>query len=412
MKKLQQKPLPFRQALDIILNEATRFRVNSETVGLHQARNRALAEEIRADTDKPTCDNSSMDGFCIRSLDVLQASLQNPVIVPVVPGIDAGHPIEYLPEGHCAYIATGAPLPHGADAVEKLENLVQKDGSVTFTQPVKKGNFIRTAGSEHLKGHVLARPGENITPFLIAIAASCGISSLKVFKKPVVGILASGDELVMHWETPKPWQVRNVNSMMLSQQICEAGATAVDFGVARDDEAAALKLFERAVELSDIIVTSGGISMGRKDPFRNIFSELELEPVVYGVMMKPGKPFFFGYYKNKPVFALPGNMVSTAVTFELFVRTFIRKAMGLPANRIWMPLKLHNPSFNDSGRDFFERGQLLRIADELRVAPVDIQESHMLSSFGATDLLYLHPADKVELPAGSLVECILLRNES
>ncbi len=412
MKKLQQKPVSFRQALDLILKEAARFRVDSETVGLYQARNRVLAEEILADTDKPTCDNSSMDGFCVRSLDILRASPQNPVIVPVVPGIDAGHPIEYLPEGHCAYIATGAPLPQGADAVEKLENLVQKDDSVTFTQPVKKGNCIRIAGSEHLKGHVLARPGENLTPFLIAIAASCGISSLKVFKKPVVGVLTSGDELVMHWENPKPWQVRNVNSMMLFQQICEAGATAVDFGVARDDETAALKLFERAVELSDIIVTSGGISMGRKDPFRNIFSELELEPVVYGVMMKPGKPVFFGYYKNKPVFALPGNMVSTAVTFELFVRTFIRKSMGLPAKRIWMPLKLHKPSFNDSGRDFFERGQLLRIADELLVVPVNIQESHMLSSFGATDLLYLHPADKVELPAGSLVECILLRNES
>ncbi|MFZ5950305.1 MAG: gephyrin-like molybdotransferase Glp [Candidatus Rifleibacteriota bacterium] len=412
MKKLQQKPLPFHQALDLILKEAARFGVKYETVDLQKARNRVLAEEIRADSDKPACDNSSMDGFCVRSLDVQQATPQNPVIMPVAPGIDAGHPIEHLPGGHCAYIATGAPLPAGADAVEKLESIVQKDGSVIFTKPVKRGNFVRTAGSEHQKGHLIAGPGAEITPFLVAIAASCGLSSLKVCKKPVVGILASGDELVMHWETPKPWQIRNVNSLMLSQQICEAGATPVDFGIARDQEEDARKLFERAVDLSDIIVTSGGISMGRKDPFRNIFSELEIEPVVYGVTMKPGKPVFFGYYKDKPVFALPGNMVSTAVTFELFVRTFIRKAMKLPSNRLWMPLRLHKPSFNDSGRDFFERGQLLRMADELLVVPVENQESHMLSSFAKTDLLYLHPAEKHELPAGSQVECILLRNES
>lgn len=414
MNKLQQRPVNFKQALALVKAEAEKFICSCEITPLDQALNKALAEDIIADTDKPQSANSSMDGFCVNSKDLARASAENPVRLPVVAGIDAGYRIENLPEGHCAYIATGAPLPSGADAIERLENVPEGHSATiaTFTRPVEIGNFVREPGAEQKKGQKIAAAGATLTPHLIGVAASAGLSTLKVKKPPLVGILTSGDELVMPWEQPKPWQVRNGNSLMLYNQVIEAGARPIDFGIARDNEEDALKLFLRAVDQSDILVTSGGISMGRKDPFRNIFAALKIEPVVYGVTMKPGKPFFFGYYQNKPVFALPGNVVSTAVTFELFVRTFIKIALQLPPHRLQLKMKLSRPSHNSSKRDFFERGRLVQAAGETLVEPIDKQESHMLSGFTATDLLYLHPAGIENLEAGTVVDCIILRNES
>lgn len=414
MNKFQQNPVNFNQALNLVLSYAEKFRVCSESVSLPQALDRCLAEDLRADSDKPAAANSSMDGYCLRSADVAGANKNSPVVLPVAPGVDAGNTICELPSGHCAYIATGAPLPKGADAIERIENVPEgfATDSATFSQPVPIGQFIRAKGAEQRQGQLIAASGQTLSPFLIAIAASIGFSAVKVKCRPSVGIIASGDELVMPWEKPQPWQVRNSNSLMLSHQVSKAGGTPIDFGIARDDEEHAIQLFEQAIEKSDIVLTSGGISMGRKDPFRNLFAQLHVEPIIYGVTIKPGKPFFFGFYKDKPVFALPGNMVSTAVTFELFVRTFIRKALGLPCNRIRLRLKLTDPVENTSKRDFFGRGRLIRQNEQNLVEPLTGQESHMLSSLADTDLLFLHPADTPNLSAGSEVECLLLRNES
>jgi molybdopterin molybdotransferase len=414
MKNLQQKPVSFNEALTMIMSEAKKYPIQTETIPLFSALNRSLAENILADSDKPAAANSSMDGFCVNCATIAEASEQNPVVLPVVAGIDAGHRLETLPSRHCAYIATGATLPQGADAVECLERVPESPSTaqVTFTRPLSPGNFVRQKGAEQKKGELIASCGLTLTPQLIAICASSGVSSVKVAKRPTVGVLTSGDELVMPWENPAPWQVRNVNSLMLFHQISEAGGIPIDFGIARDDENHARQLFLRAVEQSDIIVTSGGISMGRKDPFRNIFAEFSIEPVIYGVKMKPGKPFFFGYFQNKPLFALPGNVVSTSVTFELFVRTFIRITQNLSPHRLKLSLPLSQPSFNDSGRDFFERGKLVTVNGEPMVEPLKKQESHMLSSFSATDLIYLHRFDNPKLDIGARVECTLLRNES
>lgn len=414
MKKLQQKPVNYLTALAKVKEEAARYCSLKESIELTQALNRSLAEDIFADTDKPLTANSSMDGFCVNSEDVKSATTENPVKLPVIACIDAGSSINELPAGYCAYIATGAPLPKGADAIERLENVPESYDAceATFSAPVKPGNFIRPQGAEQKAGQKVLAAGTRLTPHLIAVAASAGRSSLKVMKKPVVGILTSGDELIMPWEKPHPGQVRNVNSIMLARQIEEAGGLAIDFGIARDNEEHAMQLFKRAIEHSDILVTSGGISMGRKDPFRNIFAELGIEPIIYGVTMKPGKPFFFANYGGKPLFALPGNVVSTAVTFELFVRTFIRTILHLPPHRLQLKLKLKKQSFNTSQRDFFERGRLSQGVEEILVEPIEKQESHMLSGFAQTDLLYLHPGNIEKLDAGSLVDCIMLRNES
>lgn len=414
MKKLEQKPVSYQLAYEKILLEATSFNAGDESIEINHATGRALAQDIFAESDRPALANSAMDGFCVRSKEIEFAKPANPITLPANPGVDAGHPTEELPPGHCAYIATGAAIPQGADAVVKIEDVSAgfNAKSVTFSNSVKVGNFIREKGAEQKKGQLIARQGSMISPFMVGIAASAGLTSLRVKRKPTVAVLTSGDELVMPWDALKPWQVRNANTQMLCSQVTEAGGIPLDCGIARDNENHARELFLRAIEVADIVVTSGGISMGRKDPFRNLFEELEIEPLIYGINMKPGKPFFFGYYKGKPVFALPGNQVSTAVTFELFVRTFIKKSQQLPSGRQKLKLMLATESVNNSNRDFFERGFLVQKQKETLVQPIGKQESHMLSGFAHSDVLYLHPAKEKSLPAGSVVDCILLRNES
>ncbi|GAB4276592.1 MAG: molybdopterin molybdotransferase MoeA [Candidatus Rifleibacteriota bacterium] len=413
MKTLIQKPVCYEEALSKILAEAKNFKSEIETVPLQNAVNHILAEDIVADTDYPAIANSSMDGFCVHSSDIADASHENPITLPTVSGIDAGSFLDELPQGKCAYIATGAPVPPGADAVVRLEEVDADFNSshAVFRKAVKAGNFIRPQGSELKAGQIICRKSKLIDPFIVGIAASAGLSALKVFRKPRIAVLTSGDELVMPWDIAQPWQTRNANTAMLVAQVHEAGGEAIDMGIARDANDHARNLFFRAVDIADIVVTSGGISKGRKDPFRNLFEELEIEPVVYGVKIKPGKPLFFGHYKSKPVFALPGNQVASAVSFELFVRSYIRHSLNLPPTRQTLNIRLKSESKNSSGRDFFERGYFVEENGELFVQPISKQESHMLSGFSQTEVLYLHPAEVPVLNPGESVKCFLLRNQ-
>ncbi|MGM0601579.1 MAG: molybdopterin molybdotransferase MoeA, partial [Candidatus Rifleibacteriota bacterium] len=253
MFKLEQNPVKYSQALETVLNEAGKFSLKTEIIKLEDAQGRALAQDIISDIDLPSVDNSAMDGFCVRSSDLAMATSQNPVKLKVGLKIDAGHFIEALPPGQCAYIATGAPLPDGADSVVKIEDVAEDFHAteVTFDKPVETGHFIRKKGGEQKKGQTLVKKGVKISPFIIGIAAGAGLTALEVYKKPVIAILTSGDELVMPWDSLKPWQVRNANSIMLCNQVSEAGGYPIDAGIARDDEEHSENLFLQSVEKAD-----------------------------------------------------------------------------------------------------------------------------------------------------------------
>jgi len=409
MKTKSCTALHYAEARRIILGHAISTG-KSDSVNLQTAVNRVLACDIFADCDYPGSDNSSMDGYCLKSETIAEACQANPVTLPSVEGIDAGYTIKELPAGFCAYIATGAPIPPGADSIVKIEDVnTLQNGNIVFSAPVKKHNYIRAAGSELKKGQKIISAGTVITPYIVGQLASAGRNLCPVSKKPTVAVLTSGDELVMPFEVPRPWQVRNANSTMLIAQINAAGAETVDGGIARDTGNHAMDLFLQAAEHSDIIVTSGGISMGRKDPFKQVFNELGIVPLVYGISMRPGKPLFFGLYKDKPVFGLPGNQVSSAVTCELFVLPFIRKMLGNSELYKEFELELAEESHNDCGRDFFKRGRLFFNEGHAQVIHLDNQESHMLSSLAGADILFLHPATPEKLSAGTRVLCIPLK---
>ena len=405
------KPVSFDRAHALVLECANRLKLPAEMVELRYARGRTLASDVTADIDYPGADISAMDGYCLRSQLLANASEAAPITLATVAGVDAGHRIEQIPDGSCAYIATGGMLPQGADCVVPVEEVkVNDNGSqITFSAPVKSGNYVRPRASELKTGDKMIDAGTLITPFVIGQLSTAGQVVVNVVKKPTVAILTSGDEVLMQWEKPLPWQVRNSNCAVLHAQAEEAGALPLEIGIAKDVGDHAFELFHKAAAAADIIVTSGGISMGRKDPFKQVFARLGIEPVFYGIKMKPGKPVFFGMYKDKPVFGLPGNQTSTAVTFELLVRPFIRKALGLLPDRLKFDLPLACPSHNDSRRDFFKRGRIIEQNGCSMVEPLESQESHMLSSLAGADVLFLHPASSDSLPAGSAVKCWLLK---
>jgi molybdopterin molybdotransferase len=412
MNKLpEMQPVTYSRAHEMVLEQARICRLPGEPVELKNSTGRALADEVTADIDYPGADISAMDGYCLCAGLLAGASADKPVTLPTVAGVDAGHHIVEIPAGSCAYIATGGMLPRGADSVVPVEDVkVSSDGDrVTFMAPVKAGNFVRPRASELKTGDKMIAAGTLITPFVIGQLSTAGQVVVKVVKKPTVAILTSGDEVLMQWEKPLPWQVRNSNCAVLRAQAEEAGALPLEIGIAKDVGDHAFELFHKAAAAGDIIVTSGGISMGRKDPFKQVFARLGIKPVFYGIRMKPGKPVFFGIYKDKPVFGLPGNQTSTAVAFELLVRPYIRQILGLPADRLRLDIELAMPSSNDSKRDFFKRGRIIENDGRLQIQPLESQESHMLSSLAGADILFLHPAGSDYLPAGEKVRCWLLK---
>lgn len=411
MNSITLQPVSFNDALELVLQHANRIKPGTEYVSLGMSVGRILAENIVSDIDMPGADSSSMDGYCLRAEDVKGASKDHPLTLPVTDGIDAGHRVESIPPGSCAYIATGATLPQGADTVIKIEDTAVTDAGhkIKFFSDARPGNYIRPFASELRQGDIMVNALTLITPQVAGQIATAGRSAVQVVKKPVVAVLTSGDEVLMPFDYPLPWQVRNSNSTMLTLQAAEAGATVLDAGIARDRGTHARDLFLRAIESADIVITSGGISMGRRDPFKQVFNELGVTPVFYGVKIKPGKPLMFGFYKDKALFALPGNQVSTSVTFELLVRPFIRKVIGAPVERLTLDLELTEPSMNKEGRDFFKRGRPVYRDGRLMVEPLESQESHMLSSLAGADIIFLHPAAEKSLEAGQKVRCYYLK---
>jgi len=398
----------FESARDLIMAAAAAHAMPPESVTLDQALGRILAADLSAPEDLPMADNSAMDGYCLRHADAAGARPDSPVTLPLVAGIDAGHPLDTLPAGHAAYIATGGMIPAGADVVLKIEDavLTPDAGSLVVKCLPPIGTFIRRRGRDRRKGDLVLFRGEPLTPFALGVAASLGRMAVEVARRPRVCLLTSGDEVVMPFEIPKPWQVRNSNATILQAFIRSAGGEPLDLGIVRDDPEAAIAALGEAARLGDVIVTSGGISMGRCDPFVTALERMNATLDVRGVLMKPGKPLTFGRIQGRPYFGLPGNQASSAVTAELFLRPFLARLCGSlrPDHRLAM-LPVTRELQNRAGRDDFLRARLVQTASGPAAEPLGHQDSHLLSSLLGADLLARHPVDRPQLAAGDLVEC-------
>lgn len=318
--------LSVEEALDRILSRVEP--VATERVALIFALDRALAESIVVPLDIPPWPNSSMDGYALRSEDVREASRERPVALSMAGRIPAGAmALRPLGPGETFKIFTGAPLPEGADSVIPQEE-AETDGSVVrVPRPVARGEYVRPAGEDLRAGETALEPGHEIGAAEAGLLAALGYVQVRVFRRPRVAILSTGDELVELGGTLGPGKIPNSNTYALMAQVAAAGGMPVNLGVARDS----LEAIEERLRWglgADLLISSAGVSVGEFDFVKEAFTRLGAELHLWQVAMRPGKPITFGSLGGRPVFGLPGNPVSAMVTFELFVRPALRKMAG------------------------------------------------------------------------------------
>ena len=332
--------LSFSEARHVVEEQAALVAASSiESVDLLSAAGRVLAERIQADRDFPPFPRSTRDGYAVRSSDLSRL----PAFLEVIAEIKAGESPDKIPTniaaGEAASIMTGAPIPSGADAVVMVEYTSQDGGRVEITKPVVSGENIVPRGAEASMGSVLFDRGIRLNAAAIALGASVGKSHVDVFKRPRVAVLTTGDEIVAIDAVPGPTQIRNSNSYSLAVQIREAGADPVPLPVAPDEPHRLRALIEEGLR-SDLLLLTGGVSMGRYDLVEQVLSEMRAEFFFTGAKIQPGRPIVFGKCHGAAssdvgsaareiyFFGLPGNPVSTMVTFELFVRPMIEGLSG------------------------------------------------------------------------------------
>ena len=329
---MNERMISRKQAERIVLDSARQIDV--ERVGIDEALGRALAQDVASDIDMPPFDKSAMDGYACRRAD-LKAQLD------VIETIPAGkEPTSAIGPGKCAKIMTGAMVPEGADCVIMKEYVeVIDERTVRFVGKDTATNICFLAEDTSV-GDVVLRKGESIKPQHIAILASLGCTSPLVYRRPNVGIVATGDELVEPTEKPGASQIRNSNSYQLVAQVRAAGAIPHYYGIAGDNEEAIDSLFKAALAVNDVVLISGGVSVGDYDLVPGVMRRNGVELLFESIAMKPGKPTHFGASASTFCFGLPGNPVSTFVVFELLVRPFLLKMMGheFIAPNVLMPL--------------------------------------------------------------------------
>ena len=389
------------------------FPVGVERVPLLEAHHRVAAADVISNDDIPPFDNSSMDGFALMAEDVQRAD-QDPVRLKLVAEVPAGDPSGLrLAPNTAAQIMTGAPVPDGATAVIEQELIQVRNGSIHVTVPVKKGKNIRKRGEDIRAGDTAVRKGSFLQAAHLGVLASIGASSVEVYKRPKVAFFTTGNELVEVGPALSPGKIRNSNTYSLFGLIRETHCTPVNLGVVRDDEAA---LQEKVVQglAHDALITSGGVSVGKYDLILRILAELQVEQKFWKVNVKPGGPVAFSTYEKAerkvPVFSLPGNPVSTVVTFLQFVKPGLEKLMGMQPIRPLLTLKAfleHEIKKTDKKKNF-SRGILRNEMGKLLVKTTGSQSSGALSSMVAANCLVLIPEDKEVLKAGDEVEVELL----
>ena len=386
--------------------------LGSESVELTAALGRVLAEPIIAGRELPPWDNSSMDGYAVRSEDTRGATAAIPVPLTLLGEIPAGTvATRPVAPGQAYRILTGAPLPGGADAVIPQEDVRRDGGVVMVPRPVACGDFVRLRGEDIRLGERVLAPGETLGPAALGVLAALGRALVQVYQRPRVAILSTGDELVDLDRQPGPGQIPNSNTYTLSAQVREAGGIPLSLGIARDTREDLEERFRWGLA-ADMVVSSAGVSVGDRDLVREVMDKLGAQLDFWKVSMRPGKPITFGRLEGRPFFGLPGNPVSSMVTFELFVRPALRRMSGharllRPRARARALARLENPG----PRRGYVRVRLSEgVEGELCARPTGEQGSGILRSMLLADGLAILGPDTRVAP-GESIDVILIRSE-
>jgi molybdopterin molybdotransferase len=384
--------------------------LGSEELPLLNALGRFLSAPVTADKALPPFDNSAMDGYALRARDIASVNAQARLELAVVGESRAGGELpQALADGSAMRIFTGAPLPALADAVE-LQEKVQRIGErVSFESPLAPYANVRRRGSDVAIGEQVLKAQSEIGAGEVALLASLEHGTVHVFRRPRVAIVCTGDELRDLDEAERPGSIVNSNAYALSAQVIAAGAVPLLVPKARDTREDVARAV-RAALAADVVVLSGGVSVGDYDVVRDGLADAGIKLDFWSVRMKPGKPLSFARKDGVPVLGLPGNPVSAWVTFELFVRPGLRKMLGDPAPlRPRLSVVLASAMKRSPGRAEFARVRLSRSAGQILAEPLTRQSSGALSSMVNVDALLEIPAERAELGAGTVLNALLLR---
>jgi molybdopterin molybdotransferase len=404
--------LPVAEALRSVLDAVEPL--PAETCACADALGRVLAEPVASQRTLPPYDVSAMDGYAVLAADLAAAADARSVELPVVFEMAAGaQPDRPLPRGAAARIFTGAPLPPGADAVVRQED-VQRDGDrVRFTAPTTVANNVRPAGEDVRDGDVVLEPGARLGPAALGLLASLGRSHVAVRQRPKVAILSGGDELIEPDGDPRGGRIVSSNSYSIAAQCREIGADPLYLGIARDTPEDLERLL-RAGLSAHVLVTSAGVSVGDRDYVRPVLEKLGCQIGFWGVRIKPGFPLVFGRMGEAGpfVFGLPGNPVSAMVTFEEFVRpALLRMAGRAKWFRPRIEAELAEPMKKAAGRMHLVRVRLERQGERVIATPTGNQSSGVLRSMALAQGLLIFPADATSLERGARVSVQVLDEE-
>ena len=364
---------------------------------------RVLAQEVISGIDVPPHDNSAMDGYALRGADVPG---EGETTLRLIGKAFAGTPFAgEVGAGECVRIMTGALIPRGADTVVMQEQVRAEDERIVVGAGHPPGSNVRRAGEDMARGEVVLRPGHRVTPADLGVLASLGLGEVRVRRRLRVAFFSTGDELCSVGEPLRAGQIYDSNRYTLHGMLRRLGVEPFDLGVIRDERAAIQQAFRDASAMADVVITSGGVSVGEADYVKQTLDELG-QVDFWRIAMKPGKPLAFGRLGEAVFFGLPGNPVSVMATFYQFVQPALRAMTGEPqAPATTLRLPTETPLKKAPGRTDFQRGRLVRDGDgQLRVNSTGLQGSHVLTSMSHADCFIILPAHRGDVAAGELVE--------
>lgn len=367
--------ISFEEAFDIVMDSG--LRTGSETLPFNNSYGRVLDEDIKSDIDMPPFNRSAVDGYACHLSD-LNSGLE------LVEVIAAGRaPSKPVKKYQCSKIMTGAIVPEGCDVVFMVEESEKLDsGEIRFTGITPKRN-ISLKGEDVRKGDLVLKKSRIIRPQDIAVMASVGHTEVLVKRKPLVGIISTGDELIDPSEKPEISKIRNSNAFQLEAQVERAGADGINYGIAPDNETVTFGLITRAINQCEIVLITGGVSMGDFDFVPSVLQQAGVEILFNRVNVQPGKPTTFGLHRKAAVFGLPGNPVSTFVQFELLVRPLINLMMSYK----WKPVEYNLPMAVSWKRKSSDRLAFIPVTinNDMKVVPVDFHGSAHIAALSSSD---------------------------
>lgn len=402
--------LSVKEAQEKVINSKVTIKPKKATIleSLHYV----LAEELVSKDFIPAFDNSSVDGYAVKAIDILGAEKNYPVKLKLFKeDIPAGKSSSFsLEPGMCIQIMTGAPIPQGCDCVVMKEDALKEGKDVLVFRECRQGENIRYKGEDVSQGDIVLKKGSKIYPADIGLMASVGISEITINTPPLVGVISTGDELIDVGQNLAFGKVRDSNSYSLAAQIIESGAQYKRYGIVPDDKPSIKKKIMEGLQQCDILILTGGVSVGDYDFVKEILDDIGAEFVFWRVNQMPGKPLAFLTYKDRFIFGLPGNPVSVMICFEMYVRPLIKKFMG---DKNLFRDKIQARALEDydhiEGRTDFVRVYLENTEDGIYFKHTGMQGSGILTSMSVADGIAVFPEDRGKIEKDSIIDVITVK---